>query len=111
MEVLVPIHGTNSGETLRIVQTGGEKTDEIIEVIDDPLVHFGEEYLIFARVNESGRLTILGGPQGHLVHNKGKLSSLSVVDKQVRDANAFSNIQINQMELEDLIHEIQLAIG
>lgn len=65
-------------ETVDIIMTGrvDRKEKIICEVADDPLMHKNDEYLIFARKNESGTYTILGGPQGRYVVDNDRVYSL-----------------------------------
>lgn len=56
-------------DNVNIIMTGWVDHDNktIYEISDDPLMQKGDEYIIFARKNESGTYTILGGPQGRFV--------------------------------------------
>ena len=65
-------------DSVEIIMTGGVDHDaEIIyEISDDPLMQKGDEYIIFARKNESGTYTVLGGPQGRFVIDGGNVYPL-----------------------------------
>ena len=56
-------------DNVDIIMTGwvDHDTKTIHEISDDPLMKKGDEYIIFARKNESGTYTVLGGPQGRFV--------------------------------------------
>lgn len=56
-------------DNVNIIMTGWVDHDNktIYEISDDPLMQKGDEFIIFARKNESGTYTILGGPQGRFV--------------------------------------------
>lgn len=101
------IYGTEDGNTFDIYMTGGETKNEIMEIKDDPLPEKGDEVLVFCKKNEDGTYRILGGPQGRLVYEDGKLNSLSAVNENVRSANTASNIMIKDADAKDLIAEIQ----
>ncbi|MGD9676976.1 MAG: hypothetical protein AB7V16_01255 [Vulcanibacillus sp.] len=97
VEVVTPIYGSEKGEILTILMTGMENDDKIIEIIDDPLMKAGEEFLIFCWQNDNGTYTILGGPQGRLEYQNGRLNSL----------NPNFNINIVNAGAEELINEIK----
>lgn len=96
---------------IQLVMTGGidEKEKRIYEIPDDPLMKEGEKYLIFARKNEDGTYTILGGPQGRFVLEDGKVYSLAVANEQVC-ANYSYDIQVDGMDKADFLDEIAKAI-
>lgn len=56
-------------DNVDIIMTGwvDHDTKTIYEISDDPLMQKGDEFIIFARKNESGTYTVLGGPQGRFV--------------------------------------------
>ena len=56
-------------DSVDIIMTGwvDHDTKTIYEISSDPLMKKGDEYIIFARKNESGTYTVLGGPQGRFL--------------------------------------------
>ena len=62
------IYGSRE-DNVDIIMTGwvDHDTKTIHEISDDPLMKKGDEFIIFARKNESGTYTILGGPQGRFL--------------------------------------------
>jgi len=112
VEVITPIYGADPGEHLTIVMTGGiTASGSFVELDDDPLLRPNEEFLIFARQNDDGTLTMLSGPQGRLVHEEGRLSSITPDNSMAREANQHLNIQIENASFEDIVNEIQNAVA
>lgn len=97
VEVVTPIYGVEKDENLIIRMTGKETDDKLIEIEDDPLMKTDEEFLIFCRQNDNGTHTILGGPQGRLEYQNGRLNSL----------NPDFNLNIFNADAEELINEIK----
>lgn len=62
------IYGSDE-DIVNIIMTGGVDHDNktIYEISDDPLMQKDDEFIIFARKNESGTYTVLGGPQGRFI--------------------------------------------
>lgn len=90
--VLDGIKGCRADEKLYVYMTGGKVGRELFEVESDPLMKKGQQFLIFARENEDGTCTILGGPQGRFVYRNGRLNSLE---------GAFAeNMPLNDMKAE-----------
>ena len=62
---------------LVVTQSGGTDSLGIVEVADDPLMIVGSDYLLFMRwVPDRGVFAIVGGPQGRLVVEGSRVSSL-----------------------------------
>ena len=57
-------------EVIRIVMTGKNDDEQLIEIADDPLMVVGEKWLIFARLNDRQSYTILSGPNGRFSYNE-----------------------------------------
>jgi len=81
--VIDPIVNSIKGENIGITITGINNGKSHFEIMDDPLFQMGEEFLIFARKNDWGTYTILGGPQGRFKHQNGKLYSMKHVTNKV----------------------------
>jgi len=112
VEIIMPIYGASLGEKLNIVMTGGYSEENVtVVILDDPLLKKNEEFLIFARQNEDGTVTILSGPQGRLIHTNGKLNSLTPANSAAHSANEYSNIKVYNADLEDIISEIKAALA
>lgn len=112
VNVISPIYGTEENEILTLLMTGGtDQNGLLIEITDDPLLRKNEEFLIFTQQNENGTLTVLGGPQGRLMHSNGKVNSLTPQNSYARTANPYSNIQITNANLDDIINEINTALN
>lgn len=107
MQVVEPILGVNQNEDIIILMTGGEMEDCIMEVEDDPLIGDGEEFLVFCKQNKDGTYRVVSGPQGRLVYDSGKLSSLNSENSNARKTNVYMNIQINNADAETLIEDIK----
>ncbi len=106
-EVNTPVYNSNEGEKLSIYMTGGETTDSITELKDDPLLQKGDEILVFCKKNTDGTYQIISGPQGRLVYTNGKLNSLNVINTRVKQENPYSNIKIQNADAAALISEIK----
>lgn len=104
VEVVQPVYGCKEGQTINIIMTGGESGKQRIEIKDDPMLEKGQEFLVFARHNETGTYTILGGPQGRLAFRDGKLNSMQYVTERVSKDSI--NINIHDEALEVIIKEI-----
>lgn len=107
MQVVEPILGVNQNEEITILMTGGEVEDYIMEVEDDPLIRDGEEFLVFCKQNKDGTFRVVSGPQGRMVYEDGKLSSLNTENSNARKTNVYMNIHINNVDAETLIDEIK----
>ncbi len=107
MQVIEPILGVNQNEEITILMTGGEVEDYIMEVEDDPLIRDGEEFLVFCKQNKDGTFRVVSGPQGRMVYEDGKLSSLNTENSNARKTNVYMNIHINNVDAETLIDEIK----
>ena len=107
MQVIEPILGVNQNEEITILMTGGEVEDYILEVEDDPLIRDGEEFLVFCKQNKDGTFRVVSGPQGRMVYEDGKLSSLNTENSNARKTNVYMNIHINNVDAETLIDEIK----
>lgn len=101
------IYGCENNEELKIYMTGFVGDNEIQEVIDDPLLVEGDEFLIFAKRNSDGTCTILSGPQGRLKYQDGEVSSLKYVYKNVKDSNDFFPIDVDKKDINSIIREIK----
>lgn len=97
-EVNTPVYNSNEGEKFSIYMTGGETTDNIAELKDDPLLQKGDEILVFCKKNTDGTYQIISGPQGRLVYTDGKLNSLNVINTRVKQENPYSNIKIQNAD-------------
>lgn len=102
-EVLQGILGEQTSEYIQVYITGKVTKDERIELKDDPMFEKGQEFLIFARRNDDGIYTILGGPQGRLEHKKGKLNTLNYVTERVHTMS----VNVENKDLEDVVDEIK----
>ena len=100
-------------ETIRIVMTGkiDEKENKIYEIADDPLMKIGDEFFVFARINEDGTYTILSGPQGRFAIVDDLVYSLNVYDEQVAKNNLGSNITVKKQPKEDFYAQINEFIA
>ena len=87
--------------------SGGKMDQRIVEIIDDPLLVPGQEFLVFTQKNDDGTYSILGGPAGRLEHKDGKLNSMQLVNPRVKDNNKSMNIKIENYDADQLISEIR----
>lgn len=110
-----PILGCEKDEEISIYMTGGEIDGQIFEVDTDPLMEKNQEFMIFARKNEDGTHTILGGPQGRLLYEDGVLNSLKNTSlpyantkngKTVYDAT----VNVKDEDLEEIKARINSAL-
>lgn len=106
-EVIKPVYGCEAGDKISIVMTGGKTDKRIVEIIDDPLLVSDQEFLVFTQKNDNGTCTILGGPAGRLEYKNGKLNSLQLVNRRVKDNNKSMNIKIENYDADQLINEIK----
>lgn len=106
LKIIDSIYGSKDNSKIEVTMTGGSIGDTEYEIDDDPLINKGEQYLIFARENADGTYTIIGGSQGRLVYEDGKVNSLQVVNEQVAEANNFMNIEIIDEEFDAIVDEI-----
>lgn len=110
VSINTPIYGCEEGSTVNLIMTGGSSDGVVYEIADDPLMEIEDDFIVFARKNESGTYTILSGPQGRMTIDNGLVSSLNVSDSQVRAYNSGSNISISSVPLNDFISEVQSYI-
>lgn len=108
--VIRAIYNCEEGDKLKIYMTGGIRDNKIFELRDDPLMKKGEEYLIFAKKNEDGTVTTLTGTQGRMHYKNGKISSLNVVNHQVKESSG-SSIIIENVSEDTFINEIKEYIA
>jgi hypothetical protein len=73
---------------------------------DDPLMKKEDQYIIFAKSNADGTFTVLGGSQGRMQYKDGKVSSLNMVNEQVKK-NSGALIKMDDITEDTLIGEIQ----
>lgn len=99
MHVLSPVWGTETDTAFLINMIGGEIDGRRVEVLDDPLMKPGEEYLVFCKKNTDGTYQILGGPHGRMVYMDERLTSLNLVYDRVDKANP------KMMEVHDVLAE------
>jgi len=109
--VLEGVYGSRTGGSLTILMTGMETNTRVVEVIDDPLMQVGEEFLVFCKANTDGTYQILGGPEGRLVYASGKLNSLAVVNERVRQANPDAGIRVENADAEAVMQEVRSYAG
>ncbi len=108
VETLTPVYHTDQGETFYVYMTGGERNGTVVEIVDDPLLQIGEEYLVFCKKNPDSTYQILGGPQGRFLHESGKLNSLGVINEQVGESSTIADIlKIKDADAAALIEEIK----
>lgn len=108
-KVIKPVYNCEENEEIKIFMTGGIKDNCLFEISDDPLMKKGDKYLIFARKNDDGTLTALGGSQGRMFYQDGHISSLNTIDSQVKE-NSSSPIDCINTTDEEIINEINKAI-
>ena len=101
--VLSAEYNCNDGDNIIITMTGVNNKEKHVEIKDDPLLEKGQEFLIFAQKNTDGTYSILGGPQGRLKYNNGKLTSMQNVTSRVIDAP----FDIKDLDKSEISKEIQ----
>jgi hypothetical protein len=106
VEVTKAISNCEKGDLLNIYMTGGKKDNHIFEMSDDPLMKKEDQYIIFAKSNADGTFTVLGGSQGRMQYKDGKVSSLNMVNEQVKK-NSGALIKMDDITEDTLIGEIQ----
>ncbi|MDR2571684.1 MAG: hypothetical protein LBD23_15515 [Oscillospiraceae bacterium] len=82
------------------------------EIADDPLLSAGEVWFIFAKLNDDGTYSILGGPQGRFIYNEDldTISSLAYLDSPHTRAELEKEFGILMVDLSlsDVKNEIAL---
>ncbi len=103
------IYGSGE-ETVNVVMTGGvdHKEKTIFEISDDPLMQNGDEFIIFARKNESGTYTVLGGPQGRFVIDNDLVYPMSSCSSQAMQIN--DSADATGKNIDDFIREVKSYI-
>jgi hypothetical protein len=77
-QVTEVLKGAINAESIIVHQTGGRDHGVLMEAEDDPLLEVGAEYVLYLHFDEvGGRYFVVGGPDGRLVVEDGKASSLS----------------------------------
>lgn len=109
-EVLKPVYNCEKGDELTIYMTGGEKDNRIFEVASDPLMKSGQKFMIFAQKNDDGTYTALSGSQGRMQYDDGKISSLNIVNKQVKE-HSFSSIKLEGVPEDSFIDTVKKRIS
>jgi hypothetical protein len=82
-KVVNGIVNCKDNQNIVFTMTGVNNANKHFEITDDPLPNKNDEFLIFARKNNLGTYTILGGPQGRLAYKDGKVSTLNHVTERV----------------------------
>ncbi len=102
----------NGEDIVNIIMTGGVDHDSktIYEILDDPLMQKDDEFIIFARKNESGTYTVLGGPQGRFLIESDTVYPLYEWASQsdVEKANIVD--EHNGISIDDFVKEIKSYI-
>lgn len=87
-QVTEVLKGAINAESIIVHQTGGRDHGVLMEAEDDPLLEVGAEYVLYLHFDEvGGRYFVVGGPDGRLVVEDGKASSLSQAfpDREISD--------------------------
>lgn len=110
-EVEEMIYGSDE-DIVNIVMTGGVDHDAkiIYEISDDPLMQKGDEYIIFARKNESGTYTVLGGPQGRFVIDGGNVYPLCEWSARIDAEKSHIAGKNGEKSIDDFVEEIRSYI-
>jgi hypothetical protein len=108
VQVEKAIYGCEDNEYLKIYMTGHAGKNKIEEVMDDPLMNKGDEFLIFAKKNSNETCTVLSGPQGRLLYKDGKVSSLNYVYKNVKKIYDFLPIDAKQEDFKNMVDKIEV---
>lgn len=105
------IYGSDE-DIVNIVMTGGvnHDTKTIYEISDDPLMQKDDEFIIFARKNESGTYTVLGGPQGRFLIESDTVYPMLDRISQLDVATANISNENNGKSIDDFIEEIKSYI-
>lgn len=111
LTITKPIYNSKKGQQIIITQTGGQVEEDGQQLNylfgGDPLFSSGENYLIFARQNDIGTYTILGGPQGKFKNINGKVQSMKNVAPSVEIGNIDLD-GVNASELDsDLLEQVR----
>ena len=111
VKVIDAVYGCENDETFEIQQTGALIDSIRQEVYDAPLLDKGKQYLIFARRNDHGTVTILGGPQGCFCYEDGEISSLmyGVARMRLLQRSGFS-IDLKDENYDGLRKQIENAL-
>ncbi len=99
-------------DTIEIFMTGRHTDKGVIQFSDDPLMSEGEKWFIFARKNDDGTYTILGGPCGRFSYNEkgGTITALNLVNPAVKDAKPDNGVNLQDASLEAIKKEIQSSL-
>lgn len=102
----------NAENTVDVIMAGGvdHESKTIFEVSDDPLMQKDDEFIIFARKNESGTYTVLGGPQGRFVIDKDNVFPLVDYYSQSNMTKTQTAEKDNGKSITDFIEEIRSYI-
>lgn len=85
----------NQEKEINLVMTGGVVDDAIYEVDDDPPMNKSDKFLVFARENDDGSYTILGGPQGRFINSNGMIYSINTEIKEKSNKNTVDTSDLN----------------
>lgn len=115
VEVIEPIYQCETGDKVKIFMTGGQNRKERIEVNGDPLMEKGQEFLVFTTKNQkrTDTYSILGGPQGRLSYENGKLYSLHYAKGshiKSADSEAQFSVDIKDVPLHTMMDHINIYI-
>lgn len=102
---------TKSASGFGIYMTGGIDSEGYsLQMEEDPLMKSNEEFLLFARENDDGTFTILGGPQGRFIYDNGRLTSLGVKKAKsrsvVNENDYLFSIYLKDEDINPLLSEI-----
>lgn len=108
VSVDMPIYNAKKGEKFGIIMTGQETATDIVEIEDDPLMLQGEKALVFCKRNTDGTYRILGGPQGRLAYQDGKLTSVELLKTKGRGETAD---RIREVEVGKVVKQIEASVS
>ncbi len=108
-------------ESIDLLLTGAAVEDMKMEIEDDPLLKIGEKWLVFARMNDSGTYTIIGGPCGRFAYNEQSNTVTSLLRMVYDDVESFnassergellSTVSIENFNFDELVESINAEIS
>lgn len=107
-EIQESLFGKENG-SIQLVMTGkiDEEEKKIYEIIDDPLMKIGDEFFVFAQLNEDGTYTTLTGWQGRFEIIDNLVYSLNVSNEQVAQCNSGASIRVDKLPKEEFYAQIR----
>ena len=94
-------------EKVKIIMTGKDDEEGKIEFEDDPLMAVGDKWFIFARRNDDGTHTILGGPDGRFSYDE-ETDTVTALRYQLelREGLMHPGPEVENVSLDDIERQV-----